>query len=137
MKVLLASLYVILLTVSAVAQKEGQQIIIDVTSTDLKVYQSVMLTAKLISSGNPKTKLEVIVYGEALPMLMKDQSNVADEIAKYMNNDNVVFTACELSMNLLHVNKNQLLRGVGTVENAVVEIVNRQSLDWGYIKAGN
>ncbi len=96
-----------------------------------------MLSAKLISSGNPKTKLEVIVYGEALPMLMKDQSNVAGEIAKYMNNDNVVFTACELSMNLLQVDKNQLLSGVGTVENAVVEIVNKQALDWGYIKAGN
>lgn len=137
MKVLLTSILVVLITFSAPAQKKLQKIILDVTSTDLKVYQSVMLTAKLISEGNPDTKLEVMVYGEALPMLMKNQSNVANEIAKYIDNNNVVLTACELSMDLLNVNKNQLLDGVGTVENAVVEIVSKQTLGWGYIKSGN
>lgn len=137
MKVLLTSILVVLITFSAPAQKKLQKIILDVTSTDLKVYQSVMLTAKLISEGNPDTKLEVMVYGEALPMLMKNQSNVANEIAKYIDNNNVVLTACELSMDLLNVDKNQLLDGVGTVENAVVEIVSKQALGWGYIKSGN
>ena len=137
MKTLLTGLFAIIFALTTLAGEGNQKIMIDVTSTDLKVYKSVLLTAKLMSAGNPETKLEIIVYGEALPMLLKNQSNVASEIARYIDNDNVIFTACELSMSLFNVGKDQLLEGVGTVGNAIEEIVEKQALGWGYIKSGN
>ena len=137
MKKFVAFLFTIALIYSANAQETNQKIIIDVTSTDNKVYQSVLLTVDLMSVRTPNTQIEVFAYGEAVPMFMKNQSIIADKIAKHIANKNIIFTACEISMELFNIQKNQLLDGVGTVGNAVEDIVNKQGEGWGYIKAGN
>jgi intracellular sulfur oxidation DsrE/DsrF family protein len=136
MKKVLTGLFVAFM-ISAVGQETKQKIIIDVTSTDNKVYKSVLLTINLMSKSYPDSQFEVIVYGEAVPMLMKNQSIVSNDIINYANNENVVFTACELSMELFGIEKDQLLNGVGTVGNAIEAIVRKQDLGWGYIKSGN
>ena len=137
MKNLLTILIVIFSSLSISSQEKNQKIIIDVTSTDNKVYQSVLLTIGIMTASNPNTKFDVIAYGEAVPMFMKNQSVVASEIAKHIDNDNVTFTACEVSMSLFNIKKEQLLDGIGTVENAVYDIVKKQGNGWGYIKSGN
>ena len=138
MKTFLTSLLVVIVAFSISAQENQQKIIFDVTSTDTKVHQSTLLMMKLMSANHPNTLLEVMVYGEALPMLMKNQSTVAKDIALFIDNDNVIFTACEISMELLFkIGKEQLLGGVGTVTNAVPDIVMKQKNGWGYIKVGN
>ncbi len=138
MKTLFASALTLILTLSVYAQKEPQRIVFDVTSTDMKVHQSTLLMMKVMSSNYPDMVLEVMVYGEALPMLLEGQSTVADEIRSFCENDNVRFTACEVSMELIFkVGKEHLLAGVGTVENAVPDIAEKQQSGWGYIKVGN
>ena len=138
MKTLLTSLVVILMAFSTSAQEMQQKIVFDVTSTDTKVYQSTLLMMKVMSASYPNTVLEVMVYGEALPMLMKNQSTVANEIEQFVDNKNVIFTACEVSMKLIFkIGKEDLLDGVGTVKNAVPEIVVKQKNGWGYIKVGS
>ena len=138
MKTFLTSLLVVFLAFSTSAQEKGQKIIFDVTSTDTKIHRSTLLMMKVMSANYPNTLLEVMVYGEALPMLMKNQSTVATEIAQYVDNGNVIFTACEVSMELLFkIDKSQLLDGVGTVENAIPDIVMKQKNGWGYLKVGN
>ena len=118
-------------------QEQGRKIIIDVTSTDSKVYQSILLTLSIMSESHPNTQIDVIAYGEAVPMMIKNQSVVAEQIIKYSDNENVSFTACEVSMSLFNIQKEQLLDGVNTVYNAVDEIVRKQEMGWGYIKSGN
>ena len=137
MKKIILCLFVIALSFTAIAQENNQKIIIDVTSTDNKVYQSVLLTINLMATRAPNTQIEVFAYGEAVPMFMKNQSVIAGEIAKHVDNKNIVFTACEISMELFNIQKSQLLEGVGTIGNALEEIVKKQGLGWGYIKAGN
>ena len=138
MKTLLTSLLVILLAFSTSAQEMQQKIVFDVTSTDTKVHQSTLLMMKVMSADYPNTLLEVMVYGEALPMLMKNQSTVANDVALFTDNDYVIFTACEVSMELIFkIDKEQLLDGVGTVKNAVPDIAMKQKNGWGYIKVGN
>ena len=120
------------------AQQSGQKIVFDVTSTDSKAHRSTLLMMNVMSKSYPNSVLEVVVYGEALPMLLKNQSTVAKEIELFKNNDNVRFTACEVSMRLLfNVGKEALLPGVGTIENAVPDIVEKQHRGWGYIKVSN
>ena len=97
MKTLLTSLLAVLLAFSASAQEERQKIIFDVTSTDTKVHKSTLLMMKVMSANYPNTLLEVVVYGEALPMLMKNQSTVANDIALYLDNDNVITGSYVLS----------------------------------------
>ncbi len=122
--------------ISIQAQNE-QKIVIDVTSTDNKVYQSVMLTLNIMTKSHPNTKFEVFAYGEAVPMFVKNKSVIAKDIAKFKGHRNVKFTACEVSMALFKIKKEELLDGVGTVENAVADIVEKQGSGWGYIKSGN
>lgn len=137
MKKIIASVVVVMSLISINAVEPAQKFVIDVTSTDNKVYQSVLLTIGIMSKSQPNSIIEVVAYGEAVPIFMKDRSPVADQILEYTSNDNIVFTACEISMELLNIKKEELLSGVGTVKNAVVDIVEKQKAGWGYIKSGN
>ncbi|WP_242117109.1 DsrE family protein [Aestuariivivens sediminicola] len=137
MKNIILSLALVFTLFYASAQEPGRKIIIDVTSTNFKVYQSVMLTLRIMTESHPNTQFDVIAYGEAVPMMMKNQSVVADQITQFINNKNVRFTACEVSMTLFNIKREQLLDGIQTVANAVDEIVKKQNEGWGYIKSGN
>jgi intracellular sulfur oxidation DsrE/DsrF family protein len=137
MKTFVTSLIVVVFAFSTSVQEYRQKIIFDVTSTDTKVHQATLLMMKVMSTDYPNILLEVMVYGEALPMLMKNQSTVAKDIVDFKDNENVIFTACEVSMEYIYkIGKEQLLDGVGTVENAVPEIAMKQQDGWGYIKVG-
>ncbi|WP_223551844.1 DsrE/DsrF/DrsH-like family protein [Aestuariivivens sp. NBU2969] len=137
MQKILLSLAFIFSLFNVSAQEPSSKIIIDVTSTNFKVYQSVLLTLKIMTKSHPNTHFDIIAYGEAVPMMMKNQSVVADEILKYIENQNINFTACEVSMSLFNIKREQLLEGVKTVANAVDDIVKKQNEGWGYIKSGN
>ncbi len=142
MKYLFIGVFILIATFSrsfysAASEKESQKIVFDVTSADTNVHKSVMLIIKVMAANYPNSTLEVSVYGGALPMLMKGRSSVDREIARYRENANVIFTACEVSMQLLfNIDRSDLLPGVGTVENALPDIVRKQTLRWGYIKTG-
>lgn len=137
MKKVLLVLIITFSFISGQAQESEQKIVIDVTSTDNKVYQSIMLTLNIMTKSHPQTKFEVIAYGEAVQMFVKNKTVIAKDIAKFKDNKNVKFIACEVSMLLLNIKKEELLDGIGTVENAVADIVDKQSSGWGYIKSGN
>jgi intracellular sulfur oxidation DsrE/DsrF family protein len=137
MKKSIASAIVLLNLISANAMNTDQKFVIDVTSTDNKVYQSVLLTIDIMSRSHPEATIEVVAYGEAVPIFMKDRSPVASQIMEHAGNKNIIFTACEVSMELFNIRKEELLPGVGTVENAIVDIVLKQQSGWGYIKSGN
>ena len=137
MKKIIACVVVAMNLIGINAMEPEQKFIIDVTSTDNKVYQSVLLTIGIMSKSHPNSTIEVVAYGEAVPIFMKDRSPVADQILEYTGNENIVFTACEVSMELFKIKKEELLPGVGTVRNAIVDIVEKQKAGWGYIKSGN
>ena len=71
-----ASLFT-LLSLAAIAQTSPQKIVFDVTSTDAKVHKATLLMMGVMAKDYPNSTFEVIVYGEALPMLMKKVINKA------------------------------------------------------------
>ena len=80
MKKIVLSLLIAFSILGASAQNSNRKVVIDVTSTDFKVYQSVLLMVKMIAENQPNTQIDVIAYGEAVPMLMKNRSAVASKI---------------------------------------------------------
>ena len=72
MKKIVLSLLIAFTIFGASAQNSNRKVVIDVTSTDFKVYQSVLLMVKMIAENQPNTQIDVIAYGEAVPMLMKN-----------------------------------------------------------------
>jgi intracellular sulfur oxidation DsrE/DsrF family protein len=118
----------------SVAQNKNAKIVFDITSKDTLAHQTVIRHVKGLSETYPNTQLEVVVYGGALPMLMTDKSTEAKKIQELAKNKNITFRACEGTMKRYNVTKTQLLPGVGTVPDAIMEIVEKQGEGWGYIK---
>jgi uncharacterized protein len=116
------------------AQNKNAKIVFDITSKDTLAHQTVMRHIKGLSEAYPNTQLEVVVYGGALPMLMTEKSTEAKKIQELVQNKNISFRACEGTMKRNNVTKNQLLPGVATVPDAIMEIVQKQGEGWGYIK---
>lgn len=87
-----------------------------------------------MAKAYPDSKFEVVIYGGALPMVVKGQSTVAKSIQALENNKNVSFKVCAITMKRYNIEPSQLLPSAEVVPDAILEIVTKQSEGWGYIK---
>jgi intracellular sulfur oxidation DsrE/DsrF family protein len=70
-------------------------------------------------------------------MVVNGKSTVTKAMQKLEGNSKVSFKVCEYTMKRAGVDKSQLLPGVGTVPDGIIEIVTKQGEGWGYIKEAN
>lgn len=119
------------------AQETPIKIVFDVTSSDIKIHQSTLRHVNLMSKSYPDSQFEVVVYSGALDMLVKDKSSVSAEVEKFADNDKVAFVVCAMSMKRHKVDKSELIAGVEPVPDGILEIYQKQSEGWGYIKEAN
>ena len=133
-KQLLFACAMVLLSFVARAQEKPVKIVFDITSKDTLTHQTVLRHVSGMAKSYPESQLEVVVYGGALPMLMKDKSTIDKGLAALATNKNVSFKACAGTMKRFNVDKSQLLPGIEVVPDAIMEIVTKQGLGWGYIK---
>ena len=116
------------------AQTQPIKVVFDVTSQDESAHQSTMRHVKMMSEAYPQSQFEIVVYSKALPMVVKEQSSVAEDLEMLSNKKNVSVKICEASMKRHQVSNAQLIKGVGTVPDGILEIVTKQGEGWGYIK---
>lgn len=122
------------LSLLAHAQNKPVKILFDVTSKDSLTHQAVLRHVNGMASTYTNSSFEVVVYGGAISMLLKDKSTVSKAIEAASVNKNVAFAVCAETMKRYNIDKDQLLRGVVVVPDAIMEIVTKQSEGWGYIK---
>lgn len=134
MKKALIFISAFLFAVNVWAQTQPIKVVFDVTSKDEGTHQATMRHVKLMADMYPDSEFEVVIYGGALPMVLKDGSSVAEDIQLLKDNPQVSFKVCEGTMQRYQVDKTQLLPGVSTVPDGILEIVTRQGEGWGYIK---
>jgi uncharacterized protein len=127
-------LLVAIIPLSLVAQNKPVKIVFDVTSADSLTHQAVIRHVTMMASAYPDSNFEVVVYGGSLPMFVKDKSTVSKGIQQLVNNPKVSFRVCEQTMKRYNVEKSQLIAGVQTVPDGILEIVNKQAEGWAYIK---
>jgi len=123
-----------ILCFSAWGQARPVKVVFDVTSKDEATHQAVVRHVTMMAEAYPESEFAVVVYGGALPMLLNDQSAVSEKIANFKDSPNVSFIVCEGTMNRYKVDKSQLLHGIETVPDGILEIVLKQADGWGYIK---
>ncbi len=119
---------------SGIAQEVPIKIVFDVTSSNEKVHQAAIRHAKAMSKAYPNSQFEVVVYSGAIDMVLKGKSSVQDDIESLADNDNVKIVVCQGTMKRYNVDMSQIIDGVGSVEDGILEIVERQQQGWGYIK---
>jgi hypothetical protein len=134
---ILLMIALVLLSAVTRAQTAAYKVVFDITSGDTAAQKTVIRQLRGISQSRPDAQLEVAIYGDALGMVMKDKSIIADAVKELSSNKNVSFKACAATMKRLNVDKSQLLPGVDVVPDAIYEIVTKQQEGWGYIKVAH
>jgi uncharacterized protein len=136
-KIFLSAVTVFFFTTLIFAQQKEHKIVFDFTKADTASFSTMMRQLNNIvkaTAGN--AKLEVVCYGPGLDMLMKERTTVQQQIEEFHGKYNVVFLACEASMQRRGIVKSQLLPQVVTVPLASLEISSKQQDGWSYLKAG-
>ena len=118
------------------AQQKEHKIVFDFTKGDTASFSTMMRQLTNIVKATENPKLELVCYGPALDMLMKDKTTVRQQIEEFHSKYNVVFAACEASMQRRGITKDQLLLEVVTIPLAMLEISAKQQDGWSYVKAG-
>jgi len=118
------------------AQETPVKIVFDVTSDNVKVHESTMRHVKLMAKAYPESKFEVVMYSGSINMVVKNKSTVAVDMETLAKNANVSFVVCEGTMKRHKIDTSQLISGVTTVPDGILEIIIKQAEGWGYIKEG-
>jgi intracellular sulfur oxidation DsrE/DsrF family protein len=117
------------------AQSPDYKVVFDLTSKDPMDHKAVIRWINEISTSNPGAKLEVVLYGQSLDMVVKNKSVVADDVTKFAATGNISFKVCAIAMKNHSINTSELLPGVEIVPDGIYEIITKQKEGWGYIKA--
>lgn len=136
-KIFLSAVTVFFFATLISAQQKEHKIVFDFTKGDTASFSTMMRQLNNIvkaTAGN--AKLEVVCYGPGLDMLMKERTTVQQQIEEFHGKYNVVFSACEASMQRRGIVKSQLLQQTVTVPLASLEISSKQQEGWSYLKAG-
>ncbi len=130
----LITLSMIALASAVFAQDKPVKILFDVTSSSEAVHATAMRHVSMMAQAYPQSQFEVVIYSGAIDMVRKDKSSVSDQIVALKDNDNVTFKVCQATMKRHGLTQEDLLPGVGSVPDGILEIVQKQSEGWGYIK---
>lgn len=127
----------VLLPALTMAQTTPYKVIFDITSGDTAAHKTVIRQMRSISQARPDAQLQVAIYGDALGMVMKDKSIIADAIQELTSSKKASFKVCGMTMKRHNADKSQLIAGVDIVPDAIYEIVTKQHEGWGYIKVAH
>jgi len=76
------------------------------------------------------------MYSGSIDMVLKDKSTVVKDMETLAKNENISFVVCQGSMKRHKIDTSELIPGVASVPDGVLEIVEKQSQGCGYIKEG-
>ncbi len=136
MKNYIKIIIVLLVSTMAFSQEKPVKIVFDVTSNNTDVHKSAVRHVKAMSEAYPDSKFEVVMYSGAMDMVLKDKSSVAEDIEALTKKDNVNFVICEGTMKRHNIDNSQIITGVKSVPDGIIEIIEKQQEGWGYIKEG-
>jgi len=110
------------------------KVVFDLTTDDPQDQTAVLRWLREVASANPRSEMEVVMYGRGLALVVSGRSALTDDVAQALARPHVSFKVCEIAMRNQKVDKSQLLANVATVPDGIGEIVTRQKEGWGYIK---
>jgi intracellular sulfur oxidation DsrE/DsrF family protein len=133
MKKIVLFIALILSTSLLFAQAGQLKIVFDFTKGDTASFSLMVRHANKIMELDGNAKLEIVCHNVGLDMLVKGRTTVQKEI-EALQEQHVLFVACEATMKRKGIDKSQLLPSVTTVPVAVLELSTKQQQGWSYIK---
>jgi intracellular sulfur oxidation DsrE/DsrF family protein len=139
MKALTLVLVVALLVpVTALAQSRGKakhKIVIQFTDADSVSQNRVTLQVENIRKVWADAEIEVVCLGGGLDLLTTKSSKYSKAVAEWTQKG-VVFAACNNTMNIRKISKEDLLPQAVVIPAAVIELALKQEAGWSYFRGG-
>lgn len=127
-----------LLTTTVIqAQAAEYKVVFDMTSKDTINQQSLIRQISSIRESNANSKIEVVIYGQGLNLVVKNGSTQEPAVSRLLSDKNISFIVCAITMKRNNVTENGLLSGVKIVPDGIYEIISKQHQGWGYIKVAH
>ncbi len=127
----------ILMVAIAGAQTSNYKVVFDMSSRDTINQQAIVREIGLITGASPDAKLEIVIYGQGMDLVVKDRSPQQSAVEKIIADNKASFKVCAMTMKRTNIDKSQLIPGVEVVPDGVYEIISKQQQGWGYIKVGH
>jgi hypothetical protein len=137
MKKYLSSIIALLSVTSLVQAQENYKVVFDLASRDSVNQQAIVREIGLITDANPNAKLEVVIYGQGLDIVINGRSPQQGNVEKIISSGKASFKVCAMTMKRNNISKEQLVPGVEVVPDGIYEIISKQHEGWGYIKVGH
>jgi intracellular sulfur oxidation DsrE/DsrF family protein len=137
MKKSILYLFTLVIIVSVHAQEKNYKVVFDMSSKDTVNQQAVTREIGLIKGASPEAKLEVVVYGQGLDLIVKGRSSQQAAVQQLIADNKASFKVCAMTLKRNNLTKDQLVPGVEIVPDGIYEIISKQRDGWGYIKVGH
>lgn len=137
MKQYLLCVCILALALVGNAQEKNYKVVFDMSSKDTVNQQTVTREIGLIKGASPEAKLEVVVYGQGLDLVVQGRSSQQAAVQKLIADNKASFKVCAMTLKRNNLTKDQLVPGVEIVPDGIYEIISKQRDGWGYIKVGH
>jgi len=136
MKKIITLVVAFIITTMSFAQENPVKIVFDVTSSDTSVHEAAIRHVKAMSAAYPDSEFEVVMYSGSIDMVLKAKSTVAVDMEALAKNENITFVVCQGTMKRHKIDADEIVPGVTSVPDGILEIIEKQADGWGYIKEG-
>ena len=137
MKKYLLYVGLIMLMTNTIYAQANYKVVFDMSSRDSINQQAIVREIGLITDANPNAKLEVVIYGQGLDIVVNGRSPLQASVEKIISGGKASFKVCAMTMKRNNISKEQLVPGVEVVPDGIYEIISKQQEGWGYIKVGH
>jgi uncharacterized protein len=136
-KIFLSGIIMLFFAIIVNGQDTRYKVVFDMTSRDTVNQQSLIRELGLITAASPDAKLEVVIYGQGLDLVVKNRSAQETTVQQLIAGNKASFKVCAMAMKRNNIDKSQLVPGVEVVPDGIYEIISKQQAGWGYIKVGH
>lgn len=122
-------------TTPSVPNLKKYKIVIQLTNGDTAVHRATVKQIFNALAAAPNSKIEVVCHNNGISFLQTAKTFQGDKI-KELKGKGVVFVACENTLRERKIDKTEIVSEAGFVPAGIIEVVDKQTKGWAYLKAG-
>ncbi len=122
-------------TTPSVPNLKKYKMVIQLTNGDTAVHRATVKQMFNALTAAPNTKIEIVCHNNGIAFLQSAKTIFGDKI-KELQAKGVVFAACENTLRERKIDKTEIVSDAIFVPAGIIEVVDKQSKKWAYIKAG-
>ncbi len=119
----------------SVSNPKKYKIVFQLTNSDTAVHRATVKQISNALAAAPNSKIEVVCHNNGITFLQSAKTLQGDKI-KELKAKGVIFVACENTLRERKIEKSEIVPEAGFVPAGIIEVADKQTKGWAYIKAG-